>query len=315
MQEALIYERPGADPDEDDDFGDFRYVVVMTCGGLVEPSSLFQNHMIRGRHFQFVHLSAKSFFLGLQPGSRAVPEKLRPYLQTTEGINWRIASVCLRYLARKVPGGPLSGRIDKGVEITSLMTRLPLASYASTWWIDHLTAATGITSPSQDSSARPQINDRSLFEEMQTFLSKPFAIMAWIEASYYCQRWHYENSSHADRIEKLLRWCNAIYVGENYCSNPQVPATVQTCKEFCQDLRLLDQTIGNSLRESPHLIWNEATAFVPSRFWITSSATSVELLDPRALNSNAISGRALATISESLLSRCLVGVLSIWPSR
>jgi hypothetical protein len=160
------------------------------------------------------------------------------------------------------------------------------------------------------------MNDRSLFEGIQTFLSKPFAIMAWIEASYYCQRSHHENSSHADRIEKLLRWCDAICVGENYCSNLQgVPATVQTCKEFCQDLWLLDQTIGDSMSESPHLIWNEATAFVPSRFWITSSATSVEQLDPRALNSNAISGRALATISESLLSHCLVGVLSIWPSR
>ena len=131
LQEALICERSGADPDEDDDFGDFCYAVVMTCGGLVEPSSLFQSHMIRGKHFQFVHLSARNFFLDLQPGSRAVPEKLRPYLQTTEEINWRIASACLRYLAHKMPRAPLSGRIDKGVEITSLMTRLPLASYAS----------------------------------------------------------------------------------------------------------------------------------------------------------------------------------------
>jgi hypothetical protein len=250
LQEALIYERSEADLDEDDDFGDFHYAVVMTCGGLVEPCSLFHNQMIRGKHFQFVHLSVKSFFLNLQPGSRAVPEKLRPYLQTTEEINWRVASVCFQYLARKMPRGPLSGRIDEGVEITSLMTRLPLASYASTWWIDHLAAATGIASlsVSEDSSAPSQRNERSLFEEMQAFLSNSFAIMAWIEASYYCQRWHHENSSHADRIENLLRWCDAIDVVENYCSNPQVPATVQTCKEFCQDLRLLDQTIGDSLR-------------------------------------------------------------------
>lgn len=318
LQEALIYDRSEADFDENDGFEDFRYAVVMTCQGLVEPSSSLQNHPHGDKHFQFVHLSAKAFFLNLQPGSRAasvLPEKLGPYLQTTEEINWRIASVCLQYLSRKMPRGPLSGRIEKGVEITSLMTRLPLVSYASTWWVDHLAATSGTGSISQDSSACPPKNERSLFVEMQTFLSDSYVITAWIEASYYYQRWHDENSSQADRIDNLLGWCGAIDVDENNRSNPQVLATVQTCKEFCQDLRLLDQIIGDRLRESPNLMWNEATAFVPSRFWVTGSATSVELLDPQALNLDAISGRALATISESLLSHCLVGVLSIWPSR
>lgn len=312
LQEAI---RIVLDCDDDDGFENFRHTVIMVCCGFVEPSSSIQNNMIQGRHIQFVHLSARDMILSLQPGNNAVPDRLQPYLQTTQELNLQIASVCLRYLAHKMPRSPLSGQVNKAIDLKYLMAQYPLASYASIWWIEHLVAGSGIHYKDSMSSSTCKANDEDLLFLLDTWFAKPLAIMAWIEASYFCQRASLENSCHSGRIERLMEWCEFKLCKGTGRIESLSSVTIQACKEFCTDLLLLDQMMGTGLGESPELIWDEAPAFVPSRFWIASSATSVSVLDPTGANGNGTSKQPLITISNSSLARYLIGVLAVWSSK
>lgn len=91
--------------------------------------------------------------------------------------------------------------------------------------------------------------------------------------------------------------------------------TIQTCRDFAEDLKSMVESMGILLCQEPYLIWDEATVFVPSRFCLKSSATNMQILHPTKPKTHPSSEHALCTVSESEFALSLVAVISIWPSR
>lgn len=103
LQQALSTERQAEEDSEPDDFADFRHTVVVTCGGIVQPSRTLSLYQSSNEIFQFVHLSVKEWFISLSGNHAEVPISLRIYLTSPQQANIRIAQVCLRYMAYHVP--------------------------------------------------------------------------------------------------------------------------------------------------------------------------------------------------------------------
>src|SRR5262249_24746373 len=85
--------------------------------------------------------------------------------------------------------------------------------------------------------------------------------------------------------------------------------------EFEKDMQELQLQWGPNLLRTPEIIWDEVTAFTPSRFLLQSLSTKTTSLSPRAIKSSSSSGSPLCTISDAASDGKLMGILSIWPSR
>jgi len=80
-------------------------------------------------------------------------------------------------------------------------------------------------------------------------------------------------------------------------------------------LSTLEHEWGVSLRVAPQTIWQDLTAFHPSRFFLQTTATTVKTVSSTDADSGSLSTICLCTISEDLPDGSLMAVLSVWPSR
>jgi hypothetical protein len=85
--------------------------------------------------------------------------------------------------------------------------------------------------------------------------------------------------------------------------------------ELCRFMKEVHQYWGSKLMESPALVWEEVTAFTPSRLFPQTSAIKVQSLVSDEPDSDYLSTKCLCKVSVSSLNGLLVGVLSVWPSR
>ena len=306
--------------DEEERLQRFAEVVVTVCGGVVELVTL--KNPLGGQvihSFQFVHLSAKEYF------TKELSEE-NGMTVTTTGANFlkasmlnshvEMAQICLTTIELCPPDQPLClhggstgngdvGRID-----------LPFTHYAATSWIWHLVETTkDISSSAVPSSySTYQVNPhtfRAFIKTLKSFLSNPGAVTAWLHTTY--------SISHTPESQALLEWIEEI--PDLMSTNQQSDAfklVLDDTKELAEDLSRLKKTWGKALRGNPIYIWDEAAAYLSSRFLQPSGATSFTEVGHNRTNepsNSRSSDGCFCKVSSSNLTSHFVAILSIWPSR
>jgi len=132
--------------------------------------------------------------------------------------------------------------------------------------------------------------------------------MSWVESVYLFSdvvHWHHEN------IVGWVEWA----IKHNFETVGDLPSLPRELLSFFDDLVSMDELWEITLRETPEQIWQDITAFSPSRFFLQTSATTVKQLSSENTQLQALSTVSLCTISSDGDSGNEIGVLGIWPSK
>jgi hypothetical protein len=298
----------------DNDIPNFNQAVVMICAGLVEQETVFSpDHGLSISTFRFCHLSVREFFLvettkiGRNAGKKS---QMSMHLSCIEAeAHCEISRTCLRYLMLSTPAQSLSGTLGFDARPTQLDSWFPFLRYAALTWIRHLAKIPALNPNSTSAGPLISVQARQLLLELSRFMGQKLTLMAWIEASY--------TYAVIPDIQTLLDWGQrqSNLVPEEHLEKAEFQFLFQDVVELALYLANLDRYWTTKLTQSPGCIWDEVTAFTPSRFLAQTTATIVKSLVATSPREAGLSTKYLRRISETTSDGQRVHVLSIWPSR
>jgi hypothetical protein len=148
-----------------------------------------------------------------------------------------------------------------------------------------------------------------LLETLSKFLGLKCALTAYIEASYALRA--------VPNRALLLEWVEGLHSISNtlVVHESTIEKVADDSLELYRYLGALHLEWGVQLLRSPKCIWEEATAFTPSRLLVQSASTQVWNLIMDPPKNEFISSRYLSKISEVSSDGKMVAILSIWPSK
>lgn len=277
---------------------EFSHAVVLGCCGLVE-GAYDCSDPIKGPqliHFRFMHQSAKEF---IQKASSShtlgVVTRLESHIL--------IAQRCLQYLTYSTPAGPLSGSLGQDVSREDLDIGFPLCSYSAKYWIDHI-----CRTQADIDEGLPKGSYGPLLSSLEQFLCQKLVLMAWIEACYVTL-----SPPTSGKLEDWCVWAPQLqYVG--FSETIDIDSLCQDGKELVLYLERLDRDWGKTLTTTPACVWEEVTAFSPSRLLVQTNAIHVHYFASRK-NPKKNSNKCLCKVSQTTTQGNLMAVLSIWPSK
>lgn len=299
----------------EEQFPDFQRTVIITCAGLVEPSNVNDprlNTTVPG--FRFIHLTVLEFLfprenpLHLGKVKEGTVTNSLPITSTSAHLD--IARGCLQYLIHFVPAQPLGGTLGQNSSDEYLNQQFPLCNYAALHWSHHLEA---IASESTQGAATlhpaTQHKFRILLTLLARFLLHKLVLTAWLEACYV-----FKTKPNWGALGTLSRWLESS-TQLVLDPTPEVQRIVEDLSELEKYLEQLDKYWGTKLLASPSILWEEATAFTPSRLLVKTNAINVTSLVNKGPTGSEVSSQCLRKISEVSPDGLFVGVLSVWPSR
>jgi hypothetical protein len=297
-----------------DDLGNFRDTVLLVCASLVEFRASPENS--EDASFRLAHLSLKEHILQCaneldksygQKALRAFPLQFRK-----SECHAEITRSCLHFLTYCLPPQPLGGAIGKDVTSSDLSKAFPFSKYAAQNWPIHLSRTfenediildeNGEQNYTQDTSRLEIL--RPTLVAFQDYISRKFALMAWIEASYVFGA--------AGLVANFGHWLLSNSNTSYGCDLQQIGSDYLEFSEYLKDLHM---QWGQQLKEHPGCIWEEVTAFKPSRLLAQTTAFRVNSLVGSRVKDEKSSSQPLCKISGVSSDGLYVGVLSIWPSR
>lgn len=342
--EATLHVRTTDIDDNDVDFTDFNSTVISTCASLVERGQIhdakFWTHV---PCYRFIHLSAYEYFEARLRG------RGRFFLLSASESHLTMARGSLQYISlavahllpmreRCVGPNPAKGEL---ITPDCLGEIFPLLDYAMTYWAQHLklhrknmlnifcansTLGQEIFG-SKDSlwailqAQRTQRPDEYSVSFMQLFselvsaisriVSKKTNLMVYIEISYLLAT---ARRTDLEALQCWLKWVTPE-CGLAHMEEERLNTVLHDAEEMGRYLLLLDDQWGSKLHERPELIWDEVTAFTPSRLLHETMGTRVYSLFSNHFNSQKVGSKYLCKVSETSKDQKYVGILSIWPSR
>jgi hypothetical protein len=284
-------------------FPNFERAVVEACASLVESVMVVDSRSSKAVvSFRFIHLSAQDFF--------TTTNITTDYSISVADSHLDIARGCLQYLTFYVPAQPLSGKVGQDATTQDLEQAFPLQNYALSYWLHHILtfALHPHDSELSRAGARPSVF-QSFQHTFTEFMTQKGVQMAWIEASYTLEG--------TMKFRDLTKWANWALSGDNpHADSVQRSQQIyHDVLEYAQYLEVLQNEWGSQLRKSPSCIWEEVTAFTPSRMLAQTETTRVDVLIGENPEEQHISSKHLCKISEVDTEGSFVGILSIWPSR
>lgn len=282
-------------------YQNFEDTLVLSCAGLVD----FEYGYPR-----LIHLSLREYFMGQEAADQAflVQTSGLRFIPSPSEAHMELALACIQYLTYHLPAQPLSGKVTRDASIVDIQRTFPFCAYASGFWITHVYNIHADNHSQQNTdSVSPAYN--ALFVAISSFIAQKLVLMTWIEACYTHQM--------PPLVTLLRTW--TMYLRLNKSVFRGAPVDVQALssdiEEFCSDLDNLRLCWGSKLLQNPGCVWEEVTAFNPSRFLQTTSAMVYkELRSEGQTNSSKMSKHALREISQTTQDGNFVGKLSIWPS-
>lgn len=287
-------------------FPDFEKSVILTCGGLVESEQIRDCVSIsRNRYFRLIHASAKEYFLlcgSKQAHGHKIKEAALALTSPHSQAHLEMTSICLTYLLYDTPAQPLSGKIGGQLSKDELDQSFPLCSYAAMNWPYHLRSSCGSTLRLSQQKKDYDL----LFVAVDRFLNGKFNLMAWIEACHV--------NSFPPPTGELRKWAAAVQEAgfHGFALKPEITIILANIPDFCQDLDKLQEQWGENLQQRPGCIWEEVTAFSPSRFLAQTNALKVEVVNAPTEKTDL---REIANISRVALGGQYIIILKVWPSR
>ncbi|OCL06693.1 hypothetical protein AOQ84DRAFT_410359, partial [Glonium stellatum] len=285
------------------DFPDFEYTIIMTCGGLLEVTTrLDPRYGFNVRHFQFVHLSVKEYF--------ATPSLMmsNPLNITRLDSHFGIARACLQYLTFCLPAQPLSNALGQDLSAKHLDEAFPFSRYSALHWSLHVQSGLEESLTNEQPSESENVYSQYL-NALSNFLRNRFVITAWIEACYTFRT--------NPKTFELNSWFSSEPNSREMLNitDRRTAELYQLTHELSADLKALEGDWGAMLAKNPSSIWEETSAFTPSKFIAYNSATRVHSIVDNKPPLTSCSSRYLCKISEVDSAGRFMGVLSIWPSR
>ncbi|KAF2730015.1 hypothetical protein EJ04DRAFT_527320 [Polyplosphaeria fusca] len=288
----------------------FCEAVVTICGGVVEIVNLKSPHYGESiRTFQFIHLSAKEYFIHDSPNTIghivSIPSQV--FLRASSAVaNLDIARTCLITLLNAAPGKPLRPEENKrSFNVVSFVY------YAATSWIQHLKQAGGNNDGYNLEATQSKELDQVLgtFDE---FISQPDAVTAWIEVAY--------SIPHRPEISDLLHCFDRLQLSyARLCKRmDDFNKLHRTTVLFSNEMQKLDEMWGCNLVQVPGCIWDEVPAFMQSRILASSLHTETTEISSDSAEKEQparISKTPLSKISFSNEEGDRIAVLSVWPSQ
>jgi hypothetical protein len=301
LHEALTMGEETSDSKYSNRFTDLRETISVVCGGLVEyyagPS--WQG----GTSFRFIHLSVREYFAtSLSFANGIVPSNYLAHSILTRS--------CLQHLIAISPKEQWS--VEQGALVKSFK------AYAVYHWMDHLAE---ISVQLSHSGVRnlPDFEDTvdQIVPTLDKFLETPTAISLWVDAYYSLTSQPLLNLMYKhprfEQLQRFMTWTSCL--PDQMKFSTQLRELCQKLHAFAFDMKVVIESWGEKLLQSPSTIWDEVSAFVKSPFLAGSSATIVTSLASNKPENSASSSNALCTISSTASNGKLNGVLSIWPSR
>lgn len=287
-------------------FGDFEYTVVMVCASLVE---------VAHGSCHFIHQSALEFFKNSFTSSETFdqldPMVSKVLLPPWSEVQSELTSTCLTYLLFRVPAQPLSGNIHLSAPKSHIDTAFPFLSYASVFWTTHLHEILRFVDVTFSCSKTSLGMFNKLLGVMSLFLDKKRVLMSWVETLYTFVLKDELNAVYV----KLQEWSRDVQSLEERRIQHSIKDLADRLSAFAEDLIVMHTYWADTLYSGPHQIWNDVTAFTPSPFFQSTSATSVMSFAAIGYGNPLQSSKPLASISTETNDSKAMGVLSVWPSR
>ena len=235
------------------------------------------------------------------------PSPIRPLIYRPLVSHISIVKTYLDYLQFNIPSQPLGVSIGQNITSQELDNNFPFAGYASAFWPQHLNETSIANSvsyhePQSDQAVYQQWSD--MFRNLSKFLCQKFVLMAWVEASYVARQ--------SPQWQELFNWSH--HVQDTTHLPAQATELSKDMLEFSQYLETLNQDWGSKLMSCPCSIWDEVTAFNPTRFFARTGEFHLRSLAPEKLIKSGVGSRYLCKISETNHTQQAIGILSIWPS-
>ena len=318
LRQALAIDGIWSSASGDEKIDEFESAVIMACRGLVElvpVSGLSQlEHTLK-----FVHLTAREILTSRNhPATSNITSVAQYSIAVTPPSvsNLKLGRCCLQQLTYHTPSQPLAATFHQSISASSLKLNHPFADYSALYWMDHVAAS--IVERSEIVGQDGQINAsfeaefHGLTEDLQRFLDKPKLVTAWLEIYYTaCQNRHLSGNH-------LRDWATWALELSQETSLRVTGVLLGLIFEFRSDLDRIVKVWGDTLRMTPHVVWDEATAtgLVSSNIFFSPGSTRVtsraperpDLAGPMA----AMSSRAMCSLSATSVDGHLLGVLSIW---
>lgn len=282
-------------------FNAMENAILMACSSLVVLECQGAS-----QQYSFIHTSAFEFLTErlekVHPSNGCEAEPIRYFSLCRPESEIRLATDCLDYLAMRIRPGPLSGNILEAAQKEVLHENHPFLAYANIHWASHLSRTLGCHHEDRLSK------ENALPASVLGFLARQASLMSWVESLYLFGT--------GPRFFEHLRSCIATRAEQLSQEAPgnRDPGFVGELNHFLDYLTTMENDWGISLRTAPHTIWQDLTAFSPSRFFLQTSAMTVQPITLTETPSN-LSSVCLCRISEDLPDGTLMAVLEIWPSK
>lgn len=270
---------------------DVEGAILLSCAGLLEKRS--------DNTIQFIHLTAREFVLLVTTDTPGQPK----YIQSASGADASIAMHCMQYLVYAVPAQPLTVTSGLARSLEYINKMFPLLRYACQYGLSHLSGAMAILS-SQNTSEQMS----SLVRVTKVFFKAHLTLMVWLEALF---TYAIANST-LGSIEADL---NTLPSRLTYPLHLSAQTMLRDLQDFVLDVSTIATAWQDSLNADPSEIWNDVTAFTPSRFFVQTSALSVHKITPGHEETSTNEQRPIFKVSKCSVDKTQLAVLSIWPSR
>lgn len=247
--------------EKDDSIPDFACNLGRFSGALLELDV--------SRNVRFVHSSAIVYFTrAYQSGPSSISPERSIHIDYN-GSHRLLALISLSYLYFTVNHGPLSGSKRVVADVTQQSRMYPLLDYCSKYWSFHV-----LDYLDRVSNFPVDVEDLVLIGLASKFMSKPHAVMTWIEACWMFKRppsirYGREDPSLQNRGYDL-RHDPAKGVSK------ELAIAMSSLSMLAKDLSELNKSWAHVLCEEACEIWEPSiSAFTTSIFWQRVSGSTV----------------------------------------
>ena len=289
--------------------GDLQHTITMVCGSLVELSC--------GK-FRFVHKSVQDFFATdyaepFLPNGVAVLS--RCFRLTKAEAHCEIVIDCLSYLLFQTPASPLSGDIFQRACAERVRSEFPFLEYTSCCWILHLNSSiSSRTRLDADTTNSWNAVFTRVTLRLSTYLKTQLVLMSWVESLYI----FLPLDDHIALYGKLLFWADWVQGPSAQQLGPAAASRHlklgETVRDFCDTLQKYYELWSEVLRQDPHHIWQDITAYSPTPFFRSTKGAEVKSMAASRPKGIRQSMKPLTSLSKQCSLSNSLAVLTIWPS-
>ncbi|GAW15072.1 hypothetical protein ANO14919_044810 [Xylariales sp. No.14919] len=307
LEEALICSSGRAPSKPSDRFTDFRQDISTICGGLVELSTAAStSNDGANTTVKFIHSSVKEY---LDNGNHYIEQNAninRGILPSARWANAHIARVCLQYLTFSVPAEPLTSIINFQDKESRLQDIFPMIGYALSFWPQHILAIHSNEHQSIriDEDAAKEYS--SLLLRLHQFLTQPKVVSAWIEATSI-----YGLSLPIAGVKQV-----ASKLDTSTASNHKLDESFNLLMpSFTNYLESIDENWRLHLLKDPICIWEEISAFHPSKFNEAVPGVLVRPLATMEPSQPEIWPKPISNVSRMILGTTIDIAISVFATK